>query len=156
MRFWDSSAVVPLCVTEPNSRAADAALKADPDMVVWWGAEIECISALMRRHRDGLLTDQGMTQARQRLTDLGKAWSVIEPSSAIKSDALRALAVHPLRSADAVQLAAALVWADHAPEGRTMVCCDERLRKGARAEGFDIVPDELVKPAARAKAEPKA
>jgi hypothetical protein len=50
------------------------------------------------------------------------------------------LRAHPLRAADALQLAAALMWCDEAPTGETLVCLDDRLRDAARREGFAILP----------------
>lgn len=41
MKFWDSSAVVPLLAQEPSSKACEALLKDDPAMVVWWGTRVE-------------------------------------------------------------------------------------------------------------------
>jgi hypothetical protein len=51
------------------------------------------------------------------------------------------VASHPLRAADALQLAAALVWCDEAPQGTAFVCLDDRLRDAARREGFAVLPE---------------
>jgi hypothetical protein len=53
------------------------------------------------------------------------------------------LAAHPLRAADALQLAAALVWTGEAAAGEAFVCLDERLRDAARREGFEVLPERL-------------
>jgi hypothetical protein len=55
----------------------------------------------------------------------------------------RALAVHPLRSADALQLAAALTWRRDPARRPALVCVDEGLRDAAAREGFTPVPDAL-------------
>ncbi|MBI5197037.1 MAG: hypothetical protein HZA19_00340 [Nitrospirae bacterium] len=52
MKFWDTSAVVPLCVREPGSRLMEEILKEDPAMAVWWATRLECVSALARRVRE--------------------------------------------------------------------------------------------------------
>jgi hypothetical protein len=49
---------------------------------------------------------------------------------------------HPLRAGDALQLAAALVSSEDAPQGETFVCLDTRLRDAARREGFAIRPPD--------------
>ena len=49
MKFWDASAVLPLCVQEHFSDAVQEILTNDPLMVVWWGTRTECISALIRQ-----------------------------------------------------------------------------------------------------------
>lgn len=54
--------------------------------------------------------------------------------------ALRLLASHPLRAADALQLAAALVWARGQPGGHEIVCLDDRLASAALLEGFTVLP----------------
>ncbi len=55
MRFWDTSAIVPLLVDQPRSHAIEATLAADDSLVVWWAAPVECASAIARLEREGLL-----------------------------------------------------------------------------------------------------
>ena len=50
------------------------------------------------------------------------------------------LSIHPLRTADALQLAAALIWAQESPQGLEFVCLDQNLREAAPREGFSILP----------------
>ena len=64
MKFWDTSAIVPLCVQEPTSATVQEILVEDPSIVVWWGTRIECISALMRQVREGSLTPTDERAAR--------------------------------------------------------------------------------------------
>ena len=37
MRFWDSSAIVPMVVIEQRTDFAMDQLKKDPNVIVWWG-----------------------------------------------------------------------------------------------------------------------
>jgi uncharacterized protein len=46
-----------------------------------------------------------------------------------------------MRAADALQLAAALVWCDEQPQGEVFVTLDERLADTARREGFTTLPE---------------
>ena len=62
------------------------------------------------------------------------------PGERLREVAERMLRVHPLRAADALQLAAALVWSRDRPDGRVFVSCDERLRDAAGREGFTVLP----------------
>ena len=55
MKFWDSSAIIPLCLKEPTSERIRDVLKVDEDIVVWWATRVECLSALERRRREGAL-----------------------------------------------------------------------------------------------------
>jgi hypothetical protein len=43
-----------------------------------------------------------------------------------------------LRSADSLQLAAAITAADHNPSTLELVCLDDRLTAAARREGFTV------------------
>ena len=67
MTFWDSSAVVPLLVTETSTRAMQALASRDDAMLVWWGTRIECASALARLERDGSLDEDSAATAFDRL-----------------------------------------------------------------------------------------
>jgi predicted nucleic acid-binding protein len=48
--------------------------------------------------------------------------------------------VHPLKAADALQLAAAYRWAAERPDGHEFVSLDGALSRAAEAEGFSVVP----------------
>ena len=135
MRFWDSSALVPLLLEQPRTARARALLAEDKELVVWWGSPIECASAISRLHCDGQLTSREEAQARALLTTLKASWFEVQPGDAVREQALRILRLHPLRAADALQLAAALEWAGSPPEG-TFVSFDERLGAAAQREGF--------------------
>ncbi len=52
---------------------------------------------------------------------------------------MRFLRVHPLRAADALQLAAAFVLADRRPSTLELVTLDDRLAVAARKEGFVVL-----------------
>jgi hypothetical protein len=58
----------------------------------------------------------------------------------VRENAARALLLHPLRAADSLQLAAALLWTRGRPAGHDLVCLDERLREAATSEGFAVLP----------------
>ena len=135
MRFWDSSALVPLCVDEPASRAL-LALARDDEMAVWWASVVECDSALARLERDGALAPVDANAAFRRLDVLKRAWVEVEPRDEIRELARRLLRVHPLRAADAMQLGAAHLAAERRPATLEIVTLDDRLRAAATKEGF--------------------
>lgn len=139
MRFWDSSALVPLLVDEPTSTATRALVRADHEVAVAWTTEIECASALARLRREGRLTAE---QADRDLADLAltaRRWMVAEPSDTLRRGALRVVRVHELRAADALQLAAAITFAEGHPDSLELVSLDDRLVAAARREGFRVV-----------------
>ena len=141
MKFWDASAVVPLCVQEHFSDAAQEILTNDPLMVVWWGTRTECISALMRQTREGNLAPVAERAARHVLHALMQTWIEMQPSEALRSTAERLLAVHPLRTADALQLAAAILWCEGLTTGQSLVSLDRRLGDAGYREGFTVLPE---------------
>jgi predicted nucleic acid-binding protein len=76
------------------------------------------------------------------LEALASAWIEIQPTGNLRGTAERLLAVHPLRAADAFQLAAALQWCRGQTAGMSIVSFDDRLRDAAHKEGFNLLPPE--------------
>ena len=144
MKFWDASAVIPLCIEEPQTKIVQDIAKKDNAFVVWWGSLVECYSAFARLHRDGFLGSQEEEQVWEILSSLATTWTEIEPSEDIRDIAVRLLLNHPLRAADSLQLAAAIVWADKKPKGQHFVCFDHRLREAARKESFTVLPTKIL------------
>ena len=139
MKFWDASAIVPLLVTEPTTGHLQAIARRDPDILAWWGSAVECASALARLERDAALDVKGAELAFQRLRHIADAWHEIEPGELVRENAVRFLRVHPLRAADALQLAAAFVAAERRPASLQVVTLDERLAEAMRKEGFALI-----------------
>ena len=108
-------------------------------MFVWWGSEVECVSALARLERDGALDARTITLALGRLRQLADAWHEIDASDAVREAAVRFLRVHSLRAVDALQLAAAFLAAEQRPTSLAMVTLDERLATAAQKEGFAVL-----------------
>ncbi len=144
MRFWDTSAIIPLISREPLSDDALKLLREDAGIVVWWATRVECVSAISRRTREGSLGSEGEASARGLLGDLSRSWTEVQPSARLRTLAEQVLAAHPLRAADALQLASALIWCGSEPRGRPFVCLDERLRTAASRSGFAVLPGTLV------------
>lgn len=136
MRYWDTSALVPLLVVEALSAEATARLGDDPEIVTWWGTRVECASALARLERDGIAIDEPLT----RLDALASAWHEVEPTDHVRRVARRLLRVHAIRAADALQLAAATVASEGDPSTLAFVCLDDRLVLAASREGFPAPP----------------
>lgn len=138
MKFWDSSAIIPLCIDEdPETTAAIRVMfDNDPAIVAWWGSVIECASAFARLERESRLTLEEHQAAVRNLMDLRSAWREVLPTDRVQAGAVRAVRVHGLRAGDALQLAAGLEWA--LPANRAhFVTLDDRLRAAAVKEGFE-------------------
>lgn len=140
MKFWDSSAIIPLCLKEPASETVKSLAEEDGDLVVWWTTRVECISAIERRQRERVLTIHVERQARAALSAIAGEWSEIQPIALVRVRAERLLMVHSLRAADALQLAAALLWTEEATSGAEFVCLDPNMREAAMKEGFTVLP----------------
>jgi predicted nucleic acid-binding protein len=137
MRFWDSSAVVPLLIDESATLPLQVRYRDDPLIVAWWGTPVECMSALVRLEREARLDADAMKEAVTRLKLLQRRWQEVQPLEVVREMALRLLRVHPLRAADAVQLAAAIVASEGRPATLEFVCLDARLAAAAQKEGFE-------------------
>jgi predicted nucleic acid-binding protein len=140
VRFWDSSAILPLLVREPTSEKIASILRLDPEMALWWATPVECASALARLHREGTLTSSGLGQAQKLLEHLREHAYEVQPVEEVRARAQRLLAVHRLRAADSLQLASALLWCRERPQGVRFVCLDDRLKLAALLEGFLTEP----------------
>lgn len=142
MRFWDSSAVVPLLVEQPASGRVRALAKANPLMSAWWGTRVECVSAVSRLERMERRIDlDQVALAMRRLDRIAGNWIEIDPSESVRGTALRLLRVHNLRAGDALQLAAALAASEDFPGTLEFVCLDDRLSIAAMREGFRVIQD---------------
>ena len=139
MKFWDASAIVPLLVEEPRRERMLSILEDDPVMLVCWGTPVECTSAIARRERDGSLAAADQARALDQLGLLKDQWHEVSPSGPLRNMAERLLRVHPLRAADSLQLAAAIIAAEREPATLELVSLDERLNEVAVREGFRIV-----------------
>lgn len=138
MRFWDTSALACLFVEDPRTKVVVGLIERDEAVAVWWSTYVECWSAVARRRRQNRLPRAAEEYAARWIDLLRKSSCEIAPCEEIRGQARRLLNVHPLRSADALQLAAAIQWSGHGGGGE-FVCFDERLADAARREGFDVV-----------------
>jgi uncharacterized protein len=134
--FWDTSALVPLCVRQSTTPRAVALYKSC-DAVVWWTTPVEIASALARLMRMKQLDSGDWTKARKLATVLADAWSVVQPSEAVRAKGIQLVDRYDLRAADALQLAAALEWCEDTPRGRIFLTTDQKLKEAAMLSGFD-------------------
>lgn len=139
MRFWDSSAIVPLLVEEATCGAVRDLYRDEPEFMVFWSTRVECVSALTRRERDGTIGSEAVRAAGGRLDALADRWRELAPVDQIRRSAVRLLRVHPLRAADALQLTAAIAGSEDRPETLPLVTLDERLADAASREGSRVI-----------------
>jgi len=139
MKFWDSSAVVPLICREKQTAAMIALYTADTDMLVWAFTRTEILSALCRKAREDALPRNRFDEAVSRLEALEADWTENIDYEAVRERAGRLLALHPLSAADALQLAAALVAVEEKTRGFAFVTLDDSLAQAAAREGFAVI-----------------
>lgn len=138
MAFWDASAAVMLCVDQRASGVVRRWVRASRSVVVWWGTPVEIRSALARLERERALSASDHDRCVARLDAARLRWSEIVPSEELRASAEGIPREHRLRAADALQLAAALVWSRGRPRGRPFACVDARLAEAAADAGFDV------------------
>jgi uncharacterized protein len=143
--FWDSSALLPLCVQELTSnKVKKLATQFAP--VVWWATTVEIHSAIARLHRSGELDDAGRQAARNRLSVLSRGWREVLPSDKLRDQAGVLLDTYSLRAGDSLQLASAMIWCQQRPARRRFVSSDLRLCEAAAQAGFAIVSPGFASP----------
>ena len=140
MSFWDSSAILPLCIDEKTSRSVIELAQGSGQIAVWWATVVEVQSAFERKARTEELSVDEKTKGEILLFQLSFDWVELPPAETIRNRARQLLSAHRLRAADALQLAAALAWAENSPRGKSFVCLDNRLREAAALEGFQVAP----------------
>ncbi len=140
MKFWDSSALVPLIVAEKETDYCLKTLSGDQEMLIWCLSKVEVISALCRMVRDEKFSESDFNKAKKEFNELIQRAYEVKAIEKVRNRALRLLEVHPLRAADACQLASALVATQEDPERLSILSFDKRLKSAAAKEGFDVNP----------------
>jgi hypothetical protein len=130
-----------LVVSEPESEYCLKALTEDQDMLVWCLSHVEVLSALCRREREGLIDEGAFQEAKRRANVIFDRVYEVKAVEKVRSRAARLLEVHPLRAADACQLAASIVAVQEDTDRVHMMCFDKRLEAAARKEGFQVNPE---------------
>jgi len=143
LKFWDTSALVALAFPEASSGETTAIADEDDAIATWWGTPVEIESAVQRAARSGGITQLAVRRGRAFLDEIEDRAAEIGPAEEVRERARRLVRVHELRAADALQLAAAVVWCAGRPEGEAFVSLDRRLRAAADLEGFSVLPVDL-------------
>lgn len=136
--FWDTSAIVPLCIAQRGDAQVRHLAKVHR-IVVWWGTSVEAISAFARLNRMQMLDSGQLQYAHARLERLRRTWNEVEPLDQVRQSAESLLDRYELRAADALQLAAANTWSLQRPKGRLFISGDKKLLEAARLLGFQVI-----------------
>lgn len=137
--FWDTSALVPLCVFQDASVAAQRDHRKHSAKIIWWGTQVEVRSALARLVRNGEIDRGGFEIAGKKWLALSHRAREIPPARRVLEIASDLPDSYGVRALDAFQLAAALVWCKEKPRNRPFICADIRLGEAASHTGFNVV-----------------
>jgi predicted nucleic acid-binding protein len=135
--FWDTSALIPLCVHQKQSKPASV-LYAGHGIAVWWATPVEIVSGLTRLVRMNEITHDQFLVGKQREESLAQVWDTVSPSRSILVRARLLVETYPLRAADALQMAAALDYFETLPKGNVFITADQRLADAAHQSGFSV------------------
>lgn len=136
--FADTSALIKHYITETGSAwvSSWATQKAGHIVVISRLTTAEVIGGLARRQREQTITPADLIALRGTFfSHVDKVYTVINLNKDVLEEAGNLLVRHPLRTLDAIQLAAALKAAQTFP-GLAFVSADIRLLQAAAAEGL--------------------
>jgi predicted nucleic acid-binding protein len=138
--YFDASALVKRYVEEPESPAVRRLLE---ESLVCTSrlSEVEVSAALVRRTREGSLSQPERDRALSALSEDMRSFYVVEFFPEIAKAARRLLLRHTLRASDAVQLASSTHVKEAAVDGVLFVAFDRRLNDAAFEEGLKLPPE---------------
>ncbi len=136
--FWDTSALAPLCCRQVSTSLARELFRRYSHIVVWWATRVELVNSFHRLVRTGEIRTGDLSNALNRASLLIDTWREILPTEPVRSLAMDAVGRFALNTADAFQLASALVWCKEKPKKRPFICFDRVLQKAAANLGFEV------------------
>lgn len=77
MRFWDTSALIPLFVAEHSTTQVERQLREDPEVVLWTLTRVELFSAFARRRRAEPSAARRLAAARREVLSAWEHWSEV-------------------------------------------------------------------------------
>jgi uncharacterized protein len=133
--YFDASALVKRYVEETGSetvrRLLDECLVCTSRL-----SEVEISSALVRRSREGAISQSDRDHALSRLSEDIQSFYVVELFPEVVRSARGLLLRHELRASDAIQLACSAHLREASAEGILFVAFDEKLNEAAIGEGL--------------------
>lgn len=141
MRYFDTSALVKqYFLQEPGSKTVRELLKTGDKVFTAVLTYTETHAAFARRRREGALSSQVTRRLALRFDKDWETYDILLLNQDVLSLARQVLYRHPLRSADAIHLASALLLARKTPAtGWEFVCADQRLGAAASIEGLQPI-----------------
>jgi predicted nucleic acid-binding protein len=135
--FWDSTALVLLCIPQAQTSAATA-LYDRYGVVAWWATQVEMMSELTQLEKMGQISRDQFLNGKRMAQDIARGWISAGSSASVAAEACSLLELYPLRASNALQLSVALEACEHKPQGYVFVTADQRLAEAARRSGFAV------------------
>lgn len=142
MIFWDTSALLPAFFLEPTSQVMQELYTQMSPKTIWTLTPVEFITALARLEREQKLTPQAKQEIRSHFEFVLPTFDLITDIETVKNRACKIVNIHPLKSSDALQLAAALAACLDNPLGHSFITLDKNLATAALKEGFKVLPEK--------------
>ncbi len=139
--YLDTSALVKLCVLETGTPLAVALWEGADVLATSRIADAEVRSVLAAAERIGRIDAAPATKARERWEELWPGLTIVEVSAQVADHAAALASGRPLRAADAIHLASALLFKEANP---LFAAWDRRLSNAGRAEGLIVLPPALA------------
>lgn len=140
MRYYDTSALVKQYLQEAGSKLVLELLKSGEKVYTASLTYAETHAAFSRRTCEGRLTRETTKRLALRFDKDWESYDIVVLSENVFRLARQMLYRHPLRSADAIHLASALLLARTSPRSSwSFVCADGRLCDAAKSEGFQPI-----------------
>jgi len=136
--YLDTSALVKLYVKETGSAAVRAACDRSEALATSRLSYVEAHAAAARRAREGDLSQKATARFAENLERDWQDYAIVEVSEVVCRLAVELAGRHPLRAADALQLASALFLRESARQSILFLCFDERLVAAAKEEGLAV------------------
>ena len=137
MRYFDASALAKRYVREKGSLKVRRLLSSDVAATSRLSS-VEIASALVRRSREGGISEEQRERALAVLDADVSAMLVVELTPAIVARAQTLLRRHSLRAGDAIHLASCLHLQQELQDETPFIAFDDRLMAAARLEGLEL------------------
>jgi predicted nucleic acid-binding protein len=137
--YFESSAVLAWLFDEPDAPRVLSALTVEGDIVASVLTLVECDRVLVRAAVSGRVAEAEAERRRSALGTVARRWSICHLTPEQIDRARRPFPREPLRTLDALHLAAALQFQRELGDV-TVLSLDERIRTNAHALGLPLMP----------------
>lgn len=136
--YFDTSAIVKRYVAEPDSPRARALMRRHRVLSSVL-TSLEALSAFVRRHAAGDLSDRDFVAIVSRLDADRRMWELVEVTPLVLDRAESLIRTEGLRTLDAIHVGSALVFESGAGARLPFITADDRQRAAAVRARLEVV-----------------